>query len=142
SRETRSSNLWHHPCFRPFREWRSARVRGKRPRGRASQRGQVALLVRSEEMVETRDIAARVKQVLVEALSADEDDITPHAALQRDLGAESIDMLDIVFRLEREFDIRIARDELFPESIFGGDHAFVQDGRVTDQGVIALRSRM
>src|ERR1700720_2189339 len=93
----------------------------------ASQRGQVALLVRSEEMVDTADIPARVKQVLVEALGADEDDIAPHAALQRDLGAESIDMLDIVFRLEREFDIRIARDELFPESIFGGDHAFVQD---------------
>ena len=52
-------------------------------------------------MVETGDIAARVKQVLVDALGADEGDITPHAALQRDLGAESIDMLDIVFRLER-----------------------------------------
>src|SRR5258705_3966839 len=80
--------------------------------------------------------------VLVEALNVDQDDLTPAATLQGDLGAESIDFLDIVFRLEREFDIHIPRGELFPESVFQGDPDFVRDGRVTDQGMSELRSRM
>src|SRR5262249_12676081 len=93
-------------------------------------------------MPATAEIHARVTQVLVEALNADEDDITPGATLEGDLGAESIDFLDIVFRLEREFGIRVPRGELFPESIFQGDPAFVQDGRITDQGLAELRLRM
>jgi acyl carrier protein len=83
-----------------------------------------------------------VAQVLTEALNADEGDVTPGAALQRDLGAESIDFLDIVFRLEREFGIKIPRGELFPESIFQGDPEFVQDGKVTPRGLEELRQRM
>src|SRR4249919_3315915 len=88
------------------------------------------------------EIYTRVVRVLVEALNVDDDDIRPEATLQRDLGAESIDFLDIVFRLEREFDIRIPRGELFPESVFQGDPDFVRDGRVTEQGMSELRSRM
>jgi acyl carrier protein len=93
-------------------------------------------------MLATEEIHARVTQVLVEALNAEEDDVKPGATLQGDLGAESIDFLDIVFRLEREFGIKIPRDELFPESIFRGDSSLVQDGRVTDQGLAELHSRM
>jgi len=88
------------------------------------------------------DIYGKVTQVLVESLNVDEGDITPTATLQGDLGAESIDFLDIVFRLEREFGIRIPRGELFPESVFQGDPDFVRDGRVTEQGMGELRSRM
>ena len=87
-------------------------------------------------------IYTRVSATLVEALNVDEKDIKPTATLQGDLGAESIDFLDIVFRLEREFGIRIPRGELFPESIFHGDPDFVQDGRVTEQGLAELRARM
>ena len=60
--------------------------------------------------------------------------MTPESTLQGDLGAESIDFLDIVFRLEREFNIKIPRGELFPESIFQGDPDFVKDGKVTEKG--------
>ena len=88
------------------------------------------------------DIYGKVTQVLVESLNVDEGDVTPTATLQGDLGAESIDFLDIVFRLEREFGIRIPRGELFPESVFQGDPDFVRDGRVTEQGMGELRSRM
>src|SRR3954470_8124467 len=84
----------------------------------------------------------KVTQVLMESLNVDEGDITPTATLQGDLGAESIDFLDIVFRLEREFGIRIPRGELFPDSVFHGDAEFVQDGQVTDKGMAELRSRM
>jgi len=88
------------------------------------------------------EIYGKVTQVLVDSLNVDEGDVTPTATLQGDLGAESIDFLDIVFRLEREFGIRIPRGELFPESVFQGDPDFVRDGRVTEQGMGELRSRM
>jgi acyl carrier protein len=91
----------------------------------------------------TRDeIYEKVSATLVEALNVDEDEVKPEATLQGDLGAESIDFLDIVFRLEREFGIKIPRGELFPESIFQGDPDFVQNGRVTDKGIAELRARM
>jgi acyl carrier protein len=90
----------------------------------------------------SEEIYEKVSATLVEALNVDEDDIKPTATLQGDLGAESIDFLDIVFRLEREFGIKIPRDELFPESIFHGDHEFVDNGRVTDKGLAELRARM
>src|ERR1700674_1668817 len=88
------------------------------------------------------EIFSKVSATLVEALNVDEEDIKPSATLQGDLGAESIDFLDIVFRLEREFGIKIPRGELFPESIFQGDPDFVQNGRVTQKGLDELRTKM
>src|SRR5215469_649558 len=93
-------------------------------------------------MSAAEDISARVAEVLVEALNVEEDEVRPAATLQGDLGAESIDFLDIVFRLEREFGIKIPRGELFPESVFQGNSDFVLEGRVTDRGMGELRSRM
>jgi acyl carrier protein len=88
------------------------------------------------------EILSKVSATLVEALNVDEDEIKPTSTLQGDLGAESIDFLDIVFRLEREFGIKIPRGELFPESVFQGDPDFVQDGKVTPKGLEELRARM
>src|SRR2546426_9310055 len=88
------------------------------------------------------EIYSKVSATLVEALNVDEEEISPTATLQGDLGAESIDFLDIVFRLEREFGIKIPRGELFPESIFQGDPEFVQDGKITTKGLDELRKRM
>src|SRR5436305_8575054 len=93
-------------------------------------------------MMTQDEIYSKVSETLVEALNVDEDQITPAATLQGDLGAESIDFLDIVFRLEREFGIKIPRGELFPESIFQGDPEFVQDGKITDKGLKELETRM
>jgi acyl carrier protein len=93
-------------------------------------------------MASQEEIFSKVSATLVEALNVDEEEIKPTSTLQGDLGAESIDFLDIVFRLEREFAIKIPRGELFPESIFQGDPEFVQNGRVTDRGIAELRSRM
>jgi acyl carrier protein len=88
------------------------------------------------------EIYSKVSATLVEALNVDEEDIKPTSTLQGDLGAESIDFLDIVFRLEREFGIKIPRGELFPESIFQGDPELVQNGRVTPKGLDELRTKM
>src|SRR5438034_7447153 len=93
-------------------------------------------------MPSQEEIYSKVSATLVEALNVDEDEISPKATLQGDLGAESIDFLDIVFRLEREFGIKIPRGELFPESIFQGDPEFVQHGKVTAKGLAELRARM
>src|SRR3982751_3768539 len=93
-------------------------------------------------MSSREEIYSKVSATLVEALNVDEDEIQPTSTLQGDLGAESIDFLDIVFRLEREFGIKIPRGEMFPESIFKGDPDFVQDGRVTEKGLNELKTRM
>src|SRR5213080_3714712 len=88
------------------------------------------------------EIYEKVSATLVDALNVEQEEIKPTSTLQGDLGAESIDFLDIVFRLEREFGIKIPRGELFPEAIFAGDPEFVQNGKVTDKGLDELRQRM
>jgi acyl carrier protein len=93
-------------------------------------------------MPNQEEIYSKVSATLMEALNVDAEEIKPTSTLQGDLGAESIDFLDIVFRLEREFGIKIPRGELFPESIFQGDPEFVQNGKVTDKGLEELRARM
>jgi acyl carrier protein len=96
----------------------------------------------------TRDeIYDKVKAVLVDALGVDEDEVTPDATLRGDLGAESIDFLDIVFRLEKAFTtdpakpFKIPRGEMFPEDIFNNQQ-FVNNGKVTEAGLAELKSRM
>jgi len=90
----------------------------------------------------TRDeIYKKVTDVLVDALGVDDTEVTPDATLREDLGAESIDFLDIVFRLEKAFSIRIPRGEMFPEDIFTNP-AFVKDSKVTAEGLVELKKRM
>ncbi len=93
-------------------------------------------------MPDSKEINARVTKVLVQALGVEEDDIKPSASLQRDLGAESIDFLDITFRLEREFGMKIPRGELLIESVLLDNAGFVQNGYLTDEGLAALRTQM
>jgi acyl carrier protein len=87
------------------------------------------------------EIFQKVQATLVDALGVDEEDVTRDASLQGDLGAESIDFLDIVFRLERNFGIKIPRGELFPENVVS-DPEMTQNGRLTAKGLDELKSRM
>jgi len=87
------------------------------------------------------EIFKKVQSVLVDALGVDEADVTPDATLRQDLGAESIDFLDIVFRLEKAFNIKIDRGELFPENLLN-DPRYVQGGKVTPEGIAELRKRL
>lgn len=87
------------------------------------------------------EVFDKVKEALVAALGADEDDVVEGATLVGDLGAESIDFLDIVFKLEKTFDIQIPREELFPEDILN-NATYVKDGRLTDEGFAKLKDRM
>jgi acyl carrier protein len=87
------------------------------------------------------EIAEKIKNSLMDALGVDDDEVVPEATLSGDLGAESIDFLDIVFRLEKAFDIKIPRGELFPENLLT-DTNFVADGKFTEAGMNELRERM
>ena len=88
------------------------------------------------------EIYAKVQETLMEALGVEEDEVTEDARLMEDLGAESIDFLDIVFRLEKAFEIKIPREELFPgESVLDGNK-YIEDGKVNAAGIAELRSQM
>jgi len=87
------------------------------------------------------EIFSKVQEALVDALGVEEEEVTPEATLQGDLDAESIDFLDIVFRLEKAFDIKIERGELFPEDILTSTD-YVEDGKVNSAGITKLKERM
>jgi acyl carrier protein len=87
------------------------------------------------------EIFKKVQTTLVDALGVDEEDVNNDSTLFSDLGAESIDMLDIVFRLERNFGIKIPRGELFPENLVA-DPEWIADGRLTSKGVSELKARL
>lgn len=87
------------------------------------------------------EVFAKVQEALVDALGVDEEDVTPEATIQGDLDAESIDYLDIVFRLEKAFDIKIDKDELMPQDLLT-DPQYVADGKLNAEGLAQLKARM
>jgi acyl carrier protein len=87
------------------------------------------------------EIFDKVQSTLVDALGVDTEEVSGESTLTGDLGAESIDFLDIVFRLEKNFGIKIPRGDLFPENVLS-DPQFVSAGKVTEKGVEELRQRM
>ena len=88
------------------------------------------------------EIFEKVQEVMVDALGADEDEVTEDAKLIADLGAESIDFLDIGFRLEKAFSIKkIEQSEMYPENVLN-DPNYVQNNKVTDLGMQELRKRL
>jgi acyl carrier protein len=87
------------------------------------------------------EVFEKVQETLVDALGVDEEEVVGEATLTGDLGAESIDFLDIVFRLEKNFNIKIPRGDLFPENVLS-DPKFVNNGKVTPEGLEELKKRM
>ena len=87
------------------------------------------------------EIIKSVTALVSQALKVDEAKIHLESSLIGDLGAESIDFLDIVFRLEKTFKIKIPKGELFPEKILT-DARFVKAGLVTEAGIKELKARM
>ena len=87
------------------------------------------------------EIFENIRETLVEALAVEPDEVTEEATLQGDLGAESIDFLDIVFRLEKSFNIKIPRGELFPDDLLNNPE-FVSNGKFTDAGLSQIKKAM
>ena len=93
-------------------------------------------------MAPTRDeVLAKTRAVLGDALGVDDEEVVPEATLQGDLGAESIDFLDIVFRLEKEFSIKIPKGELFPADILDNPD-YVDGDRISSSGLAQLREAL
>ena len=88
------------------------------------------------------EIFQQVQEVLVDALGVDNDEVTTQATLMGDLGAESIDFLDIVFRLEKAFGIKIPREELFPAESLMNNPDFINNGKLTEVGLTELKTKM
>ena len=88
------------------------------------------------------DIFQEVQEVLIDALGVDDDEVTTEATLMGDLGAESIDFLDIVFRLEKAFGIKIPREELFPIESMMSNPDFVNNGKMTEAGLAEMKDKM
>ena len=91
--------------------------------------------------MDRNEIQTKVTKVLVDALGVDEDEVTPTAVIRDDLGAESIDFLDIMFRLEKEFGIKIPKGEMMPEDLASAGE-FVKDDKLTEAGIAELTRRM
>src|SRR3954467_13744399 len=87
------------------------------------------------------EIYEKVKGALVDPLGVDDDEVTNTAVIKDDLGAESIDFLDISFRLEKAFGIKIQKGEMMPEGL-DNDASLVKDGRVTPAGIALLKEKM
>ncbi|MHC4742971.1 MAG: acyl carrier protein [Planctomycetota bacterium] len=88
------------------------------------------------------DIFQEVQEILVDALGVDDDEVTLEATLMGDLGAESIDFLDIVFRLEKAFSIKIPREDLFPAESLMSDPEFVSNGKLTEKGLSEIKAKL
>ncbi len=82
----------------------------------------------------------KVAETMADALGCDVDDITPDVSLIEGLDAESIDFLDMVFRLERTFKVKIPRGKIV-ENARGTlpETEFEQNGIVTETGLVQLR---
>jgi acyl carrier protein len=87
-------------------------------------------------------VLEQVRTVMVDALGVDDEEVKPEATLMGDLGAESIDFLDIVFRLEKTFGIKIPREELFPAETLVNNPEFVSNGKLTEKGINELQAKM
>jgi acyl carrier protein len=90
------------------------------------------------------DIFGAVQTAVTDALGVDEDEVTPEATLLDDLGAESIDLLDILFRLERKMGVKIQAADLaayvqggIPDDEFGD-----ADGIITEKGLAQLKKAL
>jgi len=90
---------------------------------------------------EVQNALPKVAEIVADALGCDLEQVTPQASLIDDLGAESIDFLDIVFRLERAFKVKIPRGKIVEEARGELSEAeFEQGGVVTDAGFARLKT--
>lgn len=83
----------------------------------------------------------KVREIIADVLVIDEDEVSLDSRLIADLGAESIDFLDLVFQLEKEFGIKIPRGQL--EKNARGDLAedeFEKGGVLTPKGMVAIQN--
>ena len=87
------------------------------------------------------EILRKVQECVAGALGIEPEEVRPESSLVLDLGAESIDFIDILFRLEKTFDVKIPSGELFPANLLK-EEGLVQEGQLTPPGLKVLREKM
>lgn len=97
----------------------------------------------SQDLITEDRVFEELKKAIVETLSVDENDIKPESSLINDLGAESLDFLDINYRMEQAFGIKMARHFVLEhvEEMFGEGSAIDENGQLTDKAVRMLNMR-
>jgi len=96
-----------------------------------------------QSLITRERVFEELKKAIAETLRADEASIKPESSLINDLSAESLDFLDINYRLEQVFGIKMARHFVLEhiEDLFGEGAAIDEDGRLTDKAVELLKIR-
>lgn len=92
-------------------------------------------------MMTDSQIYESVRAIIVDALAVDEEEVTAGARLTDDLGAESIDYLDIFFQIEKKLGVRIEVNERVVNTLMN-DERFVRESRITDEGMEELRRQL
>jgi len=97
----------------------------------------------NQGLITEENVVEEVKKAIVETLGIEEQTIHPESSLMKDLGAESLDFLDMNYRLEQVFGIKMARHSILEhiEEIFGEDSAIDGAGQLTEHAVRMLRAR-
>lgn len=97
----------------------------------------------SQNRITEEKVFEELKKAIVETLRVDEGLITMESSLINDLGAESLDFLDINYRLEQAFGMKMARHFVLEhiEEMFGEGTAIDEDGRLTDKAIELLKIR-
>ena len=98
----------------------------------------------SQNFIKEKSVLEEVKKAIAETLNIDKDSIQPESSLIKDLGAESLDFLDINYRLEQAFGIKMARHFILEhiEEMFGEGSAIDANGQITDKAVSILKIRL
>ena len=75
------------------------------------------------------DIASRVKAIIVDKLGVDETEVVPEASFTNDLGADSLDTVELIMEFEKEFDIQIPDDQAENISTVGQAIKYIQENK-------------
>jgi len=73
------------------------------------------------------DIASRVKSIIVDKLGVDEAEVTPEASFTNDLGADSLDTVELIMEFEKEFEISIPDEEAEKISTVGSAIKYIEE---------------
>lgn len=96
-----------------------------------------------QNLISEEKVFEELRKAVVETLRVDEGKIKPESSLINDLGAESLDFLDINYRLEQAFGIKLARHFVLEhvEEMFGEGSAIDEEGRLTEKAIELLKVR-
>lgn len=73
------------------------------------------------------DIEKRVKEIIVDKLTVDDNEVTPTAEFSKDLGADSLDTVELIMEFEKEFDITIPDAEAEKISTVGDAISYIEE---------------